>query len=69
MTRKDCEKKILDKLAEVWKIYQKYRPAGEYLEMCVMVTDDGELKTSVHNQYWGPDEHSPINAATLESMK
>lgn len=69
MTRKDCEKKILDKLAEIWAIYRKYAPRGEYLEMILMVTDEGLLKTGVNNVYWEEDQHNPIQVETRETVK
>lgn len=59
MTRKDCEKKIKDKMVEIWKLYQKYNPGGGYLEMHLMVCDDG-VKAIAHNSDWDDDQHHPL---------
>lgn len=59
MTRKDCEKKISEKLKEIWKIYQKYNPNGTYINCCLMVCEDG-LKVEASNEYWEADQHQPI---------
>ena len=60
MTRKDCEKKLLEKLEESWAIYRKYHPKGEYLDMCALVTDEGELVLQGNNQYYDVDKNNPI---------
>ena len=37
MTRQECEQAIVEKLREIWDIYQRYYPGGDGL--CVGVTD------------------------------
>lgn len=60
MTRKDCEKKIADKMAEIWGIYRKYNPRGEYLSLYMLITDEGELKLCATNAPDDADRYSPL---------
>lgn len=36
MDREICEKKILEKLHEIWRIYKKYNPGGTHVSLCVI---------------------------------
>lgn len=39
MTRKECEKKLVDLMEEAYKVFKEYDPTGSHLSM--FATDDG----------------------------
>lgn len=39
MTRKECEKKLLDLMEEAYKIFKEYDPTGNHLS--IFATDNG----------------------------
>lgn len=41
MTRRECEQAIVEKLREIWDIYQRYHPGGDKLS--VIVTERSAL--------------------------
>lgn len=57
MTQLEAEKKILDHVLEIKRIYHKYNPDGVYLNVCI---SKGNI--SFNNSYWEKDKERPIDA-------
>lgn len=56
MTRRECEQAIVEKLREIWDIYQRYYPGGENLN--VLVTEKTAI---VFNAHWNEDEERKLD--------
>jgi len=54
--RENCQREILKRLKQIEKVYAKYYPNGEYLEMTIL---DGSI--SFRNSYSGDDRNFPLN--------
>lgn len=64
-SRSECEKIIIRKLQEIYDVYHRYNPDGNYLGMSIVI--DGHYKMiSVHNEYFDNDKEHPINSTEIE---
>jgi hypothetical protein len=52
MTRRECEQAIVEKLREIWDIYQEYYPGGDGLS--VIVTDHSAIIFNADSYNGGP---------------
>ena len=56
MTRNQCERKLAQKIKELWEIYQEYNPDGKYLS--VAITDGNPFHCN--NEYYNADRLKKI---------
>lgn len=56
MTRRECEQAIVEKLREIWDIYQEYYPGGDHISL--IVTGDSAM---VYNAHWDEDTLRPLD--------
>ena len=61
MRRQECERKILEKLDEIYDLFQQYG-GGDMLSLSV-ATVDGEKYVSMFNRYW--EEDRPLRATEI----
>jgi hypothetical protein len=57
MDRKECEKRIAEKVREIEQIVKEYNPECKYVGMSIV---DGFIV--MHNAYFGDDAERPIHA-------
>lgn len=58
MNRKECEKAIAEKAAEIAEIVKQYEPDNVYLNLCII-----NGKVTFNNRYWECDK--PINTPLI----
>ena len=58
MTKKECEKRILEKLKEIKAIHEAYNPNANFLS--ILVTEDF---LQFNNVYWAEDSKYPLNGS------
>lgn len=63
LTRKECERQIIEKLKEIAKIHKQYNPNANYLDLCI-IESDGYYNAV--NQYSSVDKDAPINVYVFE---
>lgn len=61
MTREECEKKIIEKLQEIEKIYKEYAPKEDYLSMALsdgmIMGNNGHHAINKIDFYWDGGEY------------
>ena len=60
MRKQECERKILEKLNEIYDLFQQYK-GGDLLNLAVG-TVDGEKYVTLYNRYW---EEKPLCATEI----
>lgn len=56
MTKEECEKKLVNKIKEMWDIYKEYNPEGDFINVYI---SNGIL--TINNRYYGADGNKPID--------
>lgn len=56
MEREECEKQIRDLMIQIYDVYRKYNPSGNYLAMFII---DGIL--TMNNAFYADDADHPLN--------
>lgn len=56
MNKEECEKKLVNKIKEMWDIYKEYNPEGDFINVCI-----SEENLIINNKYFGNDGNKPID--------
>lgn len=56
MTKEECEKKLVNKIKEMWDIYKEYNREGDFINVCI-----SNENLIINNKYFGDDGNKPID--------
>lgn len=56
MNKEECEKKLVNKIKEMWDIYKEYNPEGDFINVCI-----SNENLIINNKYFGEDGNKPID--------